>query len=105
MTKSTSNTRAPMAADVLAITLKGAKMTDNYIITQPMGTSKKGPLERWFEKARLVKFDMAKGGDITIHTHREYLAKRGIAHADLEVITAAEPAAPKALPAPEAATA
>ena len=85
-----ATTRAPMASDVLALELREAKMTDSYIITKPMGTSKRGPLERWFEKARLCKYMMAKGGAITIHTHRSYLATRGIDHANLPVITAAE---------------
>ena len=59
MTKKNATPRTPMMADVVEITVTG-KMTDNYVITEPMGTSKKGPLERWFEKARLKTFKQNK---------------------------------------------
>lgn len=90
--------RAPMMADVVQITVRG-KMTDCYIITEPMGTSKKGPLERWFEKARCKSFTQNKDRTITLTLTREYLHKRGITHEDLPVTLAVEPTAPAA-PAP-----
>lgn len=99
----TETPRAPMMADVVQITVRG-KMTDCYIITEPMGTSKKGPLERWFEKARCKSFTQNKDRTITLTLTREYLHKRGITHEDLPVTLAVEPTAPAApAPAEEAA--
>ncbi len=88
MTKKNATPRTPMMADVVEITVTG-KMTDNYVITEPMGTSKKGPLERWFEKARLKTFSQNKDRTVTMQLTREYLHKRGIDSADLKLIEAA----------------
>ena len=96
-----TETRAPLMADVVKIVVTG-KMTDCYVITEPMGTSKKGPLERWFEKARLVSYKQTGAREITMEITREYLHKRGIDNATLELIKAAP--APDA-PAEEAAAA
>lgn len=83
--------RMPLSTDVVVLTVTG-KMTDCYVITDPMGDSKKGPLERWFEIARCKSVRRTADRQFELTLTRDYVAKRGISHRDLPL--AVEPAAP-----------
>lgn len=89
-----TETRLPLSADVVEIKVLG-KATDCYVITEPMGTSKKGPVERWFEIRRCISVKQTGPREFTLTLTRDYLAKRGITHQDLPIIEPA-PAAPDA---------
>lgn len=86
----TPEPRLPLSTDVVVLTVTG-KMTDCYVITDPMGDSKKGPLERWFEIARCVGVKRTADRTFELTLTRDYVAKRGIAHRDLPL--AEQPAA------------
>lgn len=70
---------AAQAADEGTVTVHfpGARLTPNYVITQPMGKSKKGPVERWIERSR-VKSATATLDGVTVTLSRKALKARGI---------------------------
>lgn len=96
----TTETRI-LSNDVVEITVFG-KMTDCYVITDPMGSSKKGPLERWFEIRRCESVKQVGPREFKLTLTRDYLAKRGITHADLNITRAASPTHADDTPAQDA---
>lgn len=62
----------------------GARLTPNYVITQPVGTSKKGPVERWIERAR-CKLAEATPTGVLVELSAKALKARGIDAAEFAV--------------------
>ena len=50
------------AGETVAVMIPGARLTAGYVITPPLGQSKKGPVERWFDRKRLKNAFAVEGG-------------------------------------------
>lgn len=72
-TKSTPKKAVPVSQgdeQVYRLHVVGAHLTEVYVITPPIGTSKKGPLERWIERGQCVGVAEKNGGvEITARMH------------------------------------
>lgn len=68
----TSQLKKQRAAEVVEVTVKGAKITKEYVITPEMG---KRP--RWFERKRIVSAEKTEGG-VKMHVTRGALYSRGL---------------------------
>lgn len=80
---------APAEEDTtVTVEFPGARLTPNYIITQPVGTSKKGPVERWIERKR-VKSAEATATGVRVVMSSKGLKSRGIDPAQFAVTEAA----------------
>ena len=73
-----STEQAPEQADeIVTILIPEARLTPCYVITPPIGNSKKGPLERWIERARCKATEATPDGVRLTLSTRE-LKKRGV---------------------------
>lgn len=68
---------APEVEEIVTVHFAGARLTPNYIITQPVGTSKKGPVERWIERKRVKSAEATETG-VMVVMNAKGLKSRGI---------------------------
>lgn len=78
---------APEAEEIVTVHFTGARLTPNYIITPPVGTSKKGPVERWIERKRVKSAEATETGVLVVMSAKG-LKSRGIDPAKHAVATA-----------------
>ena len=72
----------------VTVEFPGARMTAQYVITQPIGTGKKGPVERWIERARCKSAEATENG-VRVTLSRKALKTRGINADDFAITEAA----------------
>lgn len=72
----------PLDSDLVIIEIDGARVTNQTIITDPMGADMK---ERWFEQSRVVAFGVV-GTKVIIKLSRHYIKQRKIAHLALPYV-------------------
>lgn len=68
---------APEVEEIVTVHFAGARLTPNYIITPPVGTSKKGPVERWIERKRVKSAEATETGVLVV-MNAKGLKSRGI---------------------------
>lgn len=80
---------APAEEDsTVTVEFPGARMTAQYVITQPIGSGKKGPVERWIERARCKSAEATENG-VRVTLSRKALKTRGINADDFAITEAA----------------
>lgn len=65
------------AEEDVTVFFKGARITPDFVITQPVGQSKKGPVERWIPLAR-TKSTKQKADGVEVTLPRKQLTSRKI---------------------------
>ncbi len=79
---------AEEADSTVTVEFPGARMTAQYVITQPIGGGKKGPVERWIERARCKSAEATENG-VRVTLSRKALKTRGINAEDFAINEAA----------------